>query len=430
MTSTTDLHELSPRTRARMFWTYWAASTTSSVGSAVSAIALPLIAISVLDASAVEVGLLAACGYAAWLFIGLPAGVIAQRLPLRGTQVCLDLVRAVAVVTVPVAWWADRLTLLHLVLVALVISFANVLFDVSNSTFLPRIVAAGDLQRRNSLTSGTYAVTQLGGPSLGGLLVQLLGAVPTLLVDAVSYLASAVLLRTLPASRVERPDVWPRMGAMIREGFGYVARHPVMGPCMWNATAINFVCGAQFTLFPLYLARQLGLPAGAVGVLIASEGIGALVGAALATRLATRFGTARLDLGGNVAVVLGALLIPLGAGSTAYLLFALGNIAFAGGVVVGSISTRTYRQTASPPHLLSRVMATVRFVSWGAIPVGSLTAGVAAAVTSPRTALLLLAAVSLLGPATLWFSRVRTLRDFTDYDPTSRAGEPGVARTR
>lgn len=301
-------------------------------------------------------------------------------------------------------------------IVALAISFANVLFDVSNSTFLPRIVARDDLQRRNSLTSGTHAVTQLGGPSLGGLLVQFLGAVPTLLVDAVSYLVSALLLRSLPAARVERPDVWPRMGAMIREGFGYVARHPVMGPCMWNATAINFVCGAQLALFPLYLVRELDLPAGAVGVLIATEGVGALVGAALATKLAARFGTARLDLGGNFVLVVGALLIPLGGGAAAYVLFALGNIVFAGGVVVGSISTRTYRQTASPPHLLSRVMATVRFVSWGAIPVGSLVAGVVATSTSPRTALLLLAGISLLGPATLWFSRVRRLRDFTDYD--------------
>ena len=165
MTSTTDLHELTPGTRARMFWTWWAASTTSSVGSSISAVALPLIAITVLEASAFEVGVLAACAYAAWLVIGLPAGVIAQRLPLRGTQVALDLVRALAIVSVPLAWWVDRLSLLQLIVVALVISFANVLFDVSNSTFLPRIVAPGDLQRRNSLTSGTHAVTQLGPPS-------------------------------------------------------------------------------------------------------------------------------------------------------------------------------------------------------------------------------------------------------------------------
>lgn len=100
----------------------------------------------------------------------------------------------------------DALTVTQLVAVALVVSFANVLFDVANQTFLPEIVPAAQLQARNSLTSGTHAATQLGGPSLGGLAVQLLGAVPTLFVDAVSYLLSAVLLRTLPARRCsDRP---------------------------------------------------------------------------------------------------------------------------------------------------------------------------------------------------------------------------------
>ncbi len=408
--------ELSARDRARMYWTYWAASATSNLGSAVTSVALPLTAITVLGASALEMGLVAAAGYAAWLVIGLPAGVITQRLPLRGTQVTLDLIRAAALVSVPLAWWWDGLTLAQLIGVALVISFADVLFDVSNLTFMPRVVPPEDLQRRNSLNSGTHAVTQLGGPGLGGVLVQLLGAVPTLLVDAVSYLASAALLRTLPAARVERPDAWPRIGAMIREGFAYVVRHPVMGPCMWNATAINFVCGAQFTLFPLYLVTVLDAPAGLVGILLATEGVGALVGAALTPWLSARIGTARLDLAGNVVCLGGALLLPWGTGSTAYAAFALGNIAFAGGCVVGSVSTRTYRQTASPPELLSRVLATVRFVSWGAIPVGSIVAGVVAHEIGVRETLLVFGVLTVLGPATLWFSKVRMLRDFTDHD--------------
>src|SRR6478752_9872365 len=131
--------ELSARDRARMYWTYWAASATSSLGSAVTSVGLPL----------------------------------------RGTQVTLDLVRAAALVSVPLAWWWDVLTLAQLIGVALVISFADVLFDVSNLTFMPRVVPPEDLQRRNSLNSGTHAVTQLGGPGLGGVLVQLMGAVPT-----------------------------------------------------------------------------------------------------------------------------------------------------------------------------------------------------------------------------------------------------------
>lgn len=402
--------------RAGVFWRWWTAGTTSQVGSAVGAVALPLTALTVLDASAFEMGLIAAASYVAWLVIGLPAGVIVQRLPLRGAQVGADLARAAAVASIPLAWWWGHLTVAHLVVTALVVSFANVLFDVANMTFLPGIVDRDQLHARNSLTSATHAATQLSGPSLGGLAVQALGAVPTLLVDAASYLVSAVLLRTLPARRVDAPDRWPPVGAMIREGWRFVAHHPVVGPSMWAATAMNFVCGAQFALYPLYLVRELHAPASLVGVLLAVEGVGALVGAALTPRITARLGTARALVLASWVTVGGAVLVPLGTGWPAYLAFAAGNVVFAVGTVVLSVTTRTYRQVASPPELLARVMATVRFVSWGAIPVGGLVAGALAAALDARVTLLLFAGAVVGAPLALLLSPVRRLRDLTDHD--------------
>jgi MFS family permease len=393
-----------------VFWRWWTAGTTSSLGSAVGGVALPLTALAVLDASPFELGLIAAASYVAWIVIGLPAGVIVQRLPLRGTQVGADLARAAAVASIPLAWWWGHLTVVHLVVTALVISFANVLFDVANSTFLPEIVGPDQLQARNSLASGTHAATQLGGPSLGGLAVQLLGAVPTLLVDAVSYLVSAALLRTLPARRAAVPDRWPPVSAMIREGWGFVTRHPLMGPGMWSATAVNFVCGAQLALYPLYLVRELHTPAAAVGLLLAVDGVGTLIGAALTTRLTDAVGTARgLILSGFVATA-GALVVPWGG----YAAFVVGNLLFSGGVVVLSVTTRTYRQLASPPELLSRVMATVRFVSWGAIPVGGLVAGALAGPLGARATLFAVGAATICAPMVLLLSPVRGRRDLLD----------------
>lgn len=402
----------------RAFWRWWTALTTSAVGSAVSAVALPLTALAALDASPFQMGLIAAASYVAWIVIGLPAGVIVQRLPLRGTQVAADLARAVAVASIPLTWWWGRLTVTQLVVVALVISFANVLFDVANSTFLPEIVSREQLQSRNSLTSATHASTDLAGPALGGFAVQVLGAVPTLLVDAASYLVSAALLRSLPARRAAVPDRWPPIAAMIREGWSFVVRHPVMGPAMWAATAVNFVCGAQLALFPLYLVRELQAPAGLVGVLLATDGLGTLIGAALTSRITTAVGTARGIIGAGVVSVAGAFLLPWGSGLPAYAIFALGNSIFAGGVVVLSVTTRTYRQVASPPELLSRVMATVRFVSWGAIPVGGLVAGALAGPIGARATLVLVAAVSALAPLALLLSPVRRLRDLDDVQVT------------
>ncbi|RSM46580.1 MFS transporter [Actinoplanes sp. ATCC 53533] len=404
-----------------VFWRWWTAGTSSDLGSAIGGVALPLTALAVLDATPFEMGMIAAAGYVAWLVIGLPAGVIVQRLPLRGTQVGADLIRALAVGSIPAAWWLGRLTVAQLVVVALIISFAHVVFFVANSTFLPEIVSRDQLQSRNSLTSGTHATTQLAGPSLGGLAVQFLGAVPTLLIDAISYLVSAALLRTLPARRGHQPDRPTPMGAMIREGWAYVTRHPVMGPAMWSATAVNFVNGAHHALLPLYLIRELHAPAAVAGLLLAVDGVGSLIGAALTTRVTNALGTARsLIILGFVGAA-GAFVIPAGTGWTAYVAFSAGVLIFAGSVVVLSVTTRTYRQIASPPELLSRVMATVRFVSWGAIPVGGLVAGALAGPLGARATLLIVAAAAILAPLALLLSPVRNRRDLLDAAPEPQA---------
>ncbi|MEV6369088.1 MFS transporter [Micromonospora musae] len=408
-----------------VFWRWWVAGTTSQLGSAVGGLALPLTALTVLHASAFEMGLITAAGYLAYLLISLPAGVIVQRLPLRGMQVTLDLIRAVAIASVPLAWWFDALTVAQLVVIALVVSFANVLFDVANQTFLPEIVPAAQLQARNSLTSGTHAATQLGGPSLGGLAVQLLGAVPTLFVDAVSYLISATLLRTLPARRVQRPAERPPMVRMIREGWHYVLRHPIIGPAMWDATATNFVSGAMLALFTFYLVRELHAPPLVVGLLIAADGLGALVGAALTTWFTDRVGTARGLIIAAVVSVVGALVIPLGTGTVAYLAFAAGNVVFSISSVALSVTTRTYRMLASPPELLSRVIATVKFVSWGAIPLGGLLAGALAGPLGARTTLLIFGALTVVSPIIYLSTPIRRLRDLP-LDPAPERVEARV----
>jgi MFS family permease len=370
-------------------------------------------------------GLIAAAGYVAWLVIGLPAGVIVQRLPLRGTQIGADVVRALAVASIPVAWWLGLLSVPQLIIVALILSFAHVLFFVANTTFLPEIVSRDQLQSRNSLTSGTHATTQLAGPSLGGLAVQVLGAVPTLLIDAASYLVSAALMRSLPPRHGRRPEHPAPMSALIRQGWSSVTRHPVMGPAMWSATALNFVSGAHLALFPLYLVRDLHAPAAVVGLLLAVDGLGTLIGAALTTRVTNALGTARgLIILGFVGAA-AAFVIPLGTGWTAYLAFTAGGLIFAGTGVIFSVTTRTYRQIASPPELLSRVMATVRFVSWGAIPVGGLTAGALAGPLGVQTTLLIVAVFAVLAPLALFLSPIRGRRDLLEPSTPEREAAVG-----
>ncbi|MGM9440818.1 MFS transporter [Streptomyces murinus] len=397
--------------KAGMFWRYWTASTASGVGDAVTTVALPLVAIETLHAGAFEVSLLPAARFVAWLAIGLPAGVIVQRLPLRGTQIAMDLIRAAAMAWVPLAAALGILRLWQLVLVTLVIGLAGVVFDVGNSTFLPSIVSKEELTARNSLLSGSSAATQLGAPSLGGVLVQFCGAATSLLVDAVSYVVSGVILWTVPRPKDKRaPAAAGSPWAQISEGWRYVTRHPVIRPCVTAATLVNFVCGTLIALTPLYLVRTLGTPVGLVGVVMATDGLGSLLGAALTPRLAARLGSARAIRWATPVGAVALVLLPLSSGGWGLLLFGLGNTVFTMGVVVLSILTRTHRQSVTPPELLPRVMATVRFVSWGAVPVGSLLAGTAAAGLGARDALWLVGAVSLLAPLALWAGPVRRMR--------------------
>ncbi|WP_433020774.1 MFS transporter [Kribbella sp. CA-294648] len=424
------------RRDAGAFWNYWGASTLSSTGTAVTAVALPLTAVTVLDATPFQLGMVAAASYLAWALIGLPAGVITQRLPLRRTQIACDLVRALAIASVPLVWWLGYLSIGQLVATALVINFAEVLFFAASSTFMVSVVPKDELNARNSLMSGTHAVTQLGGPSLGGLLVQLMGAVPALFVDAGSYVASAVLLRRLPERNpVDSGEARTSMRVMIADGWRFVAHHPVMAPATWWACVVNFVCGAQMALFAVYLVRNLEAPPGVVGLLLATEGVGALIFASLTPWLVRQFGSARVLLAEGVLGAVAATIIPWGHGSTGWIFFAVGNCLFAGSVVPGSVVTRTYRQVASPPELLSRVMATVRFVSWGLIPAGGLVAGALAEVVGVRTTLLLTAPLMLLGPLLVWASPIRKLRNLEDYGtepaPATAAGaSAGPENTR
>lgn len=413
-----------------MFWRYWSALAVSNTGTAVTAVALPLVAVTTLDASAFEVSLLTAATYLAWAVVGLPAGVLVQRLPLRATQVAMDVLRAVAIGSVPLAWWFGHLTMAHLVAAALVISLANVVFDVGANTFLPSIVGREELTARNSLMSATHSATTLGGPSLGGVIVQVLGAVPTLLLDAVSFLVSALLLRGLPKGSAPVPEDRPRMGPLIREGWRFVVRHPVMRTCMLGATADNFANGALMALIPVFLVRDLHASPALVGVLIAADGLGALIGAALAPWLTARLGSARALLVAAIGGAAFTLLMPAGHGVAGMVAFAVANVGFGIGVVVFSINARTHRQVASPPELLSRVVATVRFVSWGAIPFGALMGGAVASAVGSRGALWVACLLTLACPLLLWFSPVRRLRDLAEEPVPPVSGAPAGSSSR
>jgi MFS family permease len=395
-----------------VFWRYWAASTISAVGDAISRVALPLTAVLALHATSLQVSLLAAAQYAAWIVLGLPAGVIVGRFPLRRTQIAMDTIRCAAVGSVPLSAALGELAVVQLVVVALVLGVSTVIFDVANATLLPSLVRRERLTARNSLMSASAAITDLAGPFLGGLLVQIVGAARSLLADAASYLCSAVLLAALPrrgGAAAEQAEVSIRES--MAAGVRFVFEHPLMRPCVVLATVINFSCGAVMALTPVFLVRTLHCRPALVGLLVAAEGLGGLIGAALTPRLQSRFGSARAVLAAALALPLALTLMPLASPGPGLLLFAFGNAGFALCTVITSILARTHRHAVTPAELLPRVMATVRFISWGIVPVGALSAGIAATILGARTALALIAVTAVAAPIATWSSDLRKHRE-------------------
>ncbi|MGY1456435.1 MFS transporter [Streptomyces sp. SS8] len=406
--------------RQRAFWTYYLASTASDLGSAVRMLALPLVAVLVLDATALEVSLITGAGFAAWIVIGLPAGDLVARFPLRRAQVAMDLARALCVLSLPVAWAFDSLSVAHVAAVAFLIGLADVVYDVANSTFMPAVVPREDLMRRNSLLTGTQSVTTLGGPSFGGVLVQAAGAVPALLIDAASYVVSALLLRTLP----ERPPAakataGEAMRTRIAVGWSYVRNHPVMAPLMWANASVNFAAGAQLALYPVLLARTLEVAPALIGVLLAGEGVGVLIGSLLATRTVSRLGTSRSSLVGGFGVVAGAVLVAASVTWSPHDLllyggFFLGNALCGGTAVLIAVNSRTFIQATCPTELLSRVTATIRFVTWGVIPVGGMLAGLSMNYLGAAPTLWFIAIAAAATPAVLGTSAIGRTRDLEE----------------
>lgn len=399
--------------RPSSFWKYWAASATSNFGSGISTVAFPIIAIVFLHATNFQVGLITAANYAAVVLIGLPAGVIVQRFALRETQVVLDLLRAVAVLTIPVAIWLHAITLMQLLLVAFIVGLASNLFDVANATFVPLIITKQQLIARNNLLQGTYATTQLVGPAIGGLLVQTVGGAVGVVIDSFTYLASATLLRTIPVTESpERPGgTGPGFVRRIADGLQWVWHHPMVRATTIAATVLNFVCGALTAATPTFIVRTLHLPVGVVGLVIAAQSVGSIIAATWATPFIRWVGTSRALILATLGGAILCVCMPLARAEWAPVVFSVGSAGFGATETIFSIVARSHRQAVSPPELLSRVMASVRFISWGALPVGALVGGAVAGLWSPRAALVLVFVSAFGAPTALWFSRVRTVRE-------------------
>ena len=396
--------------REHDFRLLWFGQGISALGSSVTAIVLPLIAVARLDATPFQVGLITAAGLAPWLVLGLPFGVWADRRRRRPLLIASDLGRAALLATIPIADLAGTVTIAHLVVVAMLVGALSVLFDVSYPAYLPVVVDKSRLIDANGKLSATQSAAMMGGPGLGGSLLQLAGVAVAVLVDVLSFLISAL---TLSAIRAAEPVPQPaavvrrRMRTELAQGLRFTFSQPLVRALLAAGTVANFLLSGYTAVAVVFLYSTVGLGEAAIGALLAVGTAGTVVGALLAAPLVRRFGDARLILISPAVQAASGLLVPFTTTGAGLALFVTGIVGVTAGVGVFAVCARTAIQQSVPAHLLSRTMSSIQLFGRGATPLGALAGGALATVTSPRAAIATLLGGMVVPAVLVFYSPVR-----------------------
>jgi MFS family permease len=418
--------------RHRDFRQLWAAETVSQVGTHVTLLALPVLAVTILHATPLEMGVLTALETAAFLVIGLPAGAWVDRWRRKRVLVANDLIRAVALASLPVAWVFDVLTLPQLFLVAAVTGTATVFFDVAYQSYLPTLVERSQIVDGNGKLETSRAVAQVAGPGITGVLLRILGAPLLIALDALSFLLSAAFL-----GRIRHPDSAParagrrKLRTEIAEGLSFVVRHPLLRRIVACTGTSNFFSSMINALLVLFAIRTLGLSESTLGLVFSAGAVGGLVGAATAAPFARWVGEGRaIPLASMVCAVFWTLL-PFAAVGAPVVLLACGWFGVSWGVVAYNVVQVSFRQRLCPPALLGRMNASVRFIVFGTMPLGGLIGGVLGSWLGVLPTLWVAAAGGFLACLPVVLSPLMGMRDLPDEwegtDVPDRSPEDDVA---
>lgn len=389
----------------------------SNLGSAITRLALPLLAALTLQATPFQMGLLVAAESMPILLFGLLTGVWVDRRPKRPVMIAADAGRAVILVMVPVFAWLGLLRIELLILLTFLVGTLSVFFDIAAQSFLPVILPAEELPEGNARLHTGWGLADVGGPGLAGGLTQLFTASIAILADGLSYALSAILLVGIrisePPPRASAGDAsapfgfWRELG----EGLRLVGSHPMLRATAAATGLWNLFDGARMAVLVLFLTRTLGLQASATGILFTLGAIGYLLGSFLPERVARRLGIGRAILIGIVLTVPSELLTAL-AGGPPLVATAIAGVGFfltSFTEPIYDVNQFSLRQAVTPLRLQGRVSATMRTLIRGSIPLGALLGGILAERIGLRGVMIVSALGGPMAFLAIWFSPVRSL---------------------
>jgi MFS family permease len=403
----------------------WSATTVSAFGSQVTMLAIPLLAAATLDASALEMGILAAAQNAAVPVFALLAGVIADHRPRRPLLVAADAGRAVVLLAVPIAWWADLLSVPLLIVISFVSGAFGVLFDVTRQAVVPNLVPREQLVDGNGKLYTSESAADLTGPGIAGILVQLIGAPASILFDCVSYISSALLLMRMRTQEhvTHAPLGIARIVSELRDGFRVFRAIPLLSAIGLATASGNLFESARTAILVLFMTRELDLSAAWIGAIYAAGGLGFLVGSFLPAWVASRLGVGRAISVGLAIFWIGDLIYPFVTGPTLIVAALLGAAMFIGGIggSIFDVNQVSVRQAITPDEVRGRVNAVLRFMIRGIAPIGALLGGVIAELAGIRAALVFAALSSPVSLLVVYRSDIHRLQTIPDERAASVA---------
>lgn len=381
----------------REFLKLWVGQTVSQLGAQTAQLTLPLVALTALGGGAAQMGVLRAAQQVPVLLCSLFVGVLVDRMRARGIMMYADLGRALLLAIVPFAFGLS-----YLYVVAFLLGVLSVFFDVAYQASLPRLVPRDQLAQGNSLLESSRSVTQISGPALGGGLVSLLTAPIAVVAGAVFYLLSFLSIQRIRRPERRGPVVPVKLTGGMRLVFGTSSLRAI---AVASAVGHFFLAGLM-TVYLVYLAQVLALPAGIVGLVMAALGPGALIGAVFSAAAPRRFGYGRVMILAALGADLALLLVLVSPGVAGLIAI---NLVFGALTQLIDVAATAVRQVITPLNAQGQVVATLNFLGMGLTPVGSLLAGVLAAAAGVREVLLVCALGMLLSPLAMVLSPLRKL---------------------
>jgi MFS family permease len=400
--------------RNRAFMLIWSAATVSVFGSFVTRFALPFVAILVLQAGPVEVAVLRSLELVAALLVGLMAGAWVDRLRRRPLMIWADLGRALLLASIPLGAIGGWLSMPQVFLVAALAAVLTTFFDTADRAYLPTIVERSELVRAHSALTATSSAVEFAAFGVAGFLVNLLTAPIAILIDAVSFLVSAILLGSIRRSEPPPPPAADREPVLreIAEGLRLVVHDPVLRGLAGGSMGLAAMWGVFGAIWLLFTTEVLHLDPAVIGVIAALGGFGSLLGAVFAEQLTRRFGLGRVAIAATLVAAFGNLLIPLApAGMPLVAVACLLGQQLIGdtGATIFDVTEISVRQARVESRQLGRVNATVRVAMVLAQLAATLAGGLLAEAIGLRGAAFLAPIGALLGALALYASPVRSL---------------------